>query len=418
MWNRVAPLGESETYSCKPIVKPSVEVCDGVDNDCDGLVDEGIPTIRFYPDNDGDSFGDATSPGRDLCQQQRPSNPNPWVTNNKDCDDSNPATKPGGTEICDGVDNNCDGAKDDNIKKWYRDADGDGFGDKKQTKPTYEACQRTSDKKICTGPNNCIDPTGLADNNQDCCDASKDAKPGQTAYFATSIPNCGGFDYNCDGNEERHIPVCQCSKTLEFYISDNVNDSGILHRWYTSNQQAVSPAGFVPNFQGSQESVYSNPVNCEFSGQAKFENKAQLLYPYRCPTELLCGGGTPKGLTMPAKSFSVDWTQLPKYEESVVVKKPYWIFKKSEHKANCAFMTDGRLPPCGTTQAYRAPTVEQTRLNGSTVKKADVYTGTFKACHLCSHPIVKVSLDGFFRTSANYVFTKQATQLAPTLKCR
>ena len=49
-----------------------------------------------------------------------------------DCDDSDPAMHPGAIELCDGVDNNCDGIIDDDATDqsiFYRDRDGDGFGD-------------------------------------------------------------------------------------------------------------------------------------------------------------------------------------------------------------------------------------------------------------------------------------------------
>jgi hypothetical protein len=51
-------------------------------------------------------------------------------TEDVDCDDSDLSVYPGAAEVCDGVDNNCNGAVDEGLlDTWYLDADGDGFGD-------------------------------------------------------------------------------------------------------------------------------------------------------------------------------------------------------------------------------------------------------------------------------------------------
>jgi hypothetical protein len=73
----------------------ATEVCDGVDNNCNGQIDEGF-------DQDGDGYKTCGS--------------------NPDCNDSNAAIRPGATEICDGVDNNCNGQIDEGFDK-----DGDGW---------------------------------------------------------------------------------------------------------------------------------------------------------------------------------------------------------------------------------------------------------------------------------------------------
>ena len=67
--------------------------------------------------------------------------PNGFVEDNTDCDDVNALNNPMGTEVCDGVDNNCDGAVDDadpavvfdSDDVWYADTDADGFGDANST---------------------------------------------------------------------------------------------------------------------------------------------------------------------------------------------------------------------------------------------------------------------------------------------
>ena len=80
--------------------------CDTLDNDCDGVVDESL-IITYYQDSDADTYGDA-SVSQDVCLQ-----PPGYVTDNTDCDDTNQDINPGITEICDGIDNNCNAQIDE-----------------------------------------------------------------------------------------------------------------------------------------------------------------------------------------------------------------------------------------------------------------------------------------------------------------
>ena len=151
----------------------ATEVCDYVDNDCDGSIDEGL-TTTFYADSDGDGYGDAST-GTDAC-----STPTGHTTDDSDCDDGDASINPAASEVCDGVDNDCDGLVDADdssvtgLSTYYADADGDGYGDASST---------TAD---------CSLPTGYTTDTTDCDDSRSAVNPG-----ATEI--CDGLDNDCDG---------------------------------------------------------------------------------------------------------------------------------------------------------------------------------------------------------------------------
>ena len=69
------------------------ETCDGIDNDCDGDIDEGL-----FPDEDGDGFG-GEADGK-ACFSD-------WIARDGDCDDTDSAVFPGNPEQCNGKDDGC-----------------------------------------------------------------------------------------------------------------------------------------------------------------------------------------------------------------------------------------------------------------------------------------------------------------------
>ncbi|MEO0602424.1 MAG: putative metal-binding motif-containing protein [Myxococcota bacterium] len=112
------------------------EVCDGIDNDCDGLVDGDdtdsppVGLATFFADRDADGFGDPAIPAFSCTR------PAGFVEDGTDCDDTDENRAPGLAEVCDGLDNDCDALVDDadldtppsGLSTWYADADEDGFG--------------------------------------------------------------------------------------------------------------------------------------------------------------------------------------------------------------------------------------------------------------------------------------------------
>ncbi|MBX7183197.1 MAG: T9SS type A sorting domain-containing protein, partial [Bacteroidia bacterium] len=85
----------------------ATEVCNGVDDDCDGLTDEGV-TTTFYLDSDNDGYGNPAQ-STQACSQ-----PVGYVTNNLDCNDANASIHPLAQELCgNGIDDNCNGQIDE-----------------------------------------------------------------------------------------------------------------------------------------------------------------------------------------------------------------------------------------------------------------------------------------------------------------
>ena len=161
----------SDCNDLDPAVNTSAtEVCDGVDNNCDSQVDDGTaaPTT-WYADLDGDSFGNA-SMSTLACDP-----PLGYITDSSDCDDLDATSYPGGTEVCDGTDNNCAGGIDEGVgSTFYADADADNYGD---PGTPLLACSL---------------PIGASSNNLDCNDALPFVHP-------AAAEACDGIDNNCAG---------------------------------------------------------------------------------------------------------------------------------------------------------------------------------------------------------------------------
>ncbi len=214
----------SGTQTCRPDgtwgdcigpTLPSSTRCDGTDNDCDGVVDEGCQC-----NYEGTATGVCSRGSRDesgICSVAPGSYESQEAscdTLDNDCDgvvdegcscnfagsssgvctdgvigSEGKCTSPAGYErdetSCDGSDNDCDGATDEGVEEtYYRDRDGDDYGDPEDPKKA------------------CNEPSGYVSNQKDCYDENDDAYPGRSAGFEQHRGD-GSFDYNCDKTEEK-----------------------------------------------------------------------------------------------------------------------------------------------------------------------------------------------------------------------
>lgn len=141
---------------------------------------------KYFLDQDGDGRGNPSASVDAMIQ------PAGYRVDNTDCNDSNANIYPNAPEVCNGIDDNCDGLVDVGCNIYYRDADNDGFGDPNNTTLGFTP------------------PTGYLVDNTDCDDSSASVYPG-------AMEICGdAVDQDCDGAE------LACSILFrKTYIPDN-----------------------------------------------------------------------------------------------------------------------------------------------------------------------------------------------------
>jgi len=157
-----------------------------------------VAASTWYQDNDNDNYGNAT------VTQQACSQPSGYVSDNTDCDDTDPNVHPGATEVCNGIDDDCDLQTDEEgatgCTTYYRDDDNDGYG-------------QTGDSKCLCAAADPYDTTV----GGDCNDSNAAVNPAATEV-------CNGIDDNCDGNIDEG-----CTYTISGTVwVDGTPQAGVL----------------------------------------------------------------------------------------------------------------------------------------------------------------------------------------------
>lgn len=207
------------------------EICEsaGVDEDCDGLVNDDdtnlVGTTSAYTDADGDGYGDLHS-RVEVCVVT-----SPLISIGLDCDDGDPAINPGAAEVCDplDVDEDCDGKPDDRDTSatgqtaWYSDVDGDGYGN-----DDTEVFRCDSDRLISIGGDcNDIDPDIHPATEELCSGVGVDEDCDGTVDEASAAdPATWYADADRDGYGDAAVTELACTPSVGFVGDDTDCDDG------------------------------------------------------------------------------------------------------------------------------------------------------------------------------------------------
>ncbi len=224
------------------------EVCDSSnsDEDCDDLADDDDDNVvektysTYFPDSDGDGYGDKQDVGQDSCDPTDTY----IVDNNLDCDDEKAEVSPDADEVCfDEVDNNCDGTADEDTAidagTWYADSDGDGYGDPDSAQLACDQpSSTTTDATDCDDGDASINPLGTEiwyDGTDTDCDGWDDYDADRDGYISD---DWGGDDCE-DAYDDTNIDQEEiCSDNRDNNCDGTSNDCGLAGNLDTSNALA------------------------------------------------------------------------------------------------------------------------------------------------------------------------------------
>lgn len=330
--------GVTSEFDCNDddasVFPDAIEICDGIDNDCDSLIDDEDDDVElsvFYTDGDGDGFG--------VEELLSCSQPEGTAEEGGDCDDSNVDVFPGNDEICDGIDNDCDSLIDDeddsviSEQAWFPDEDGDGFGAEDglgywcSPPPNVilvggdcddtDSSVHPAAQEVCDGIDNdcdsyldgddesldlssapiwyedadgdsqgnpdvsvydCAAPTGFVSNSLDCHD--QNASIHQLDLDGDGVTSCDG---DCDDEDQTSIDCAECVEYnlhaqmgLEIY-------SGVLSQATSWNSSCTQTAGEVLRWKA--------PYSDTFVFRLASSSSPTLSFLGDCEQELSCSSG-------------------------------------------------------------------------------------------------------------------------------
>ena len=290
---------------------PSVEQCSGLDEDCDGQIDEdfalgaacdveyngcvmggsqacaadggticqpndpqdtdldGVPDACDCAPEDSD-YAIVTGQGATSCDQDGDGacnaqitvvNPAPLCPAERDCDDANPDVSPSQTELCDGIDNDCDAQIDEGFDVGIACARGDG------------TC-RNEGQIVC-------------------------ASDGQTSEcsVAAGVPDtaemCDGFDNNCDGQIDEGFGAGDaCQLDIDGCVSVGVIACGAAGQGATCVPRPGEDADEdgVPDVCdcAPRDAEWGGITRCDQDGDGWCNSLIDDVSPVLCPSDRDC----------------------------------------------------------------------------------------------------------------------------------
>jgi DNA-binding beta-propeller fold protein YncE len=297
----------------KPQVNPGEQdICDGLDNDCDGLTDE-LTNL----DTDGDGIPDCADPDDD----------NDTYLDEVDCGSVNPTIYPGAPEVCNGTDDDCDGQNDEQDAEGctahWLDVDEDGWGD--DTQPSLCLCgpqagtqYQTNQAGDCNDLNGAVYPTAeeLCNGIDDDCDDQVD-EDGSKDTDGDGVADCVDLDDDGDGwpdiedcaplNSTRHpgaVEVCNALDDDCDGVPDPLNAEGCWTYWLDGDGDGYGSALVPPHCTCGPDPgglyVVLNGDDCD-DGNAMANPAAEEICNYLDDN---CDGDADEGVSSPCGGCS------------------------------------------------------------------------------------------------------------------
>lgn len=228
------------------------ETCNRLDDNCNSFIDEGV-TTEFAQDVDGDGYANPAT------QHIACAAPSPiWKPfsqlNGFDCNDTNASIRPGATEACNAADDDCNGLVDDGLPQLtvYLDLDGDGFSATNAT--PFQSC------RVPLGYTQRRDANGDGTPDPDCNDSNITVYPGAAEL-------CDGLLNDCLRTVADQTCVRQCPGTWPAFVGTSSGGAVVAQLDPSDNELEVLTTGgaAIQVFSHTGALKWSRPLAANYS---------------------------------------------------------------------------------------------------------------------------------------------------------